>query len=320
MGRSAEHDDQMPPAVWSAGAVARRLGIAPTTLRSWHRRYGLGPLATRPGVHRRYTEHDVAVLKMMARLVAQGVVPATAADIAREHLDSPVQPGLQNATAERIAVQAARGLVLAALRLDEETLRHVLDEGFAVHGLERTWEELCVPALTALGRRVTPQGGCVDAVLLLSWAIGASLHVAAGPGTSASRARRVLLGCPGGERHSLGLEVLHAALTARRIPATMLGASVPTTVLTAAADRIRPAAIVVWSQMPRTARTGLLRKWMPLTDVVIAAGPGWGSVRLPADVLRVTCLSQATDAVAAATRLGEAPVPQQTNPPAEAPD
>ncbi|MEV6787027.1 MerR family transcriptional regulator, partial [Streptomyces sp. NPDC051098] len=27
----------------TTGAVARRLGVAPTTLRSWDRRYGIGP-------------------------------------------------------------------------------------------------------------------------------------------------------------------------------------------------------------------------------------------------------------------------------------
>ena len=39
----------------SAGAVARRLGVAVTTLRTWHQRYGLGPSQHVPGQHRRYT-------------------------------------------------------------------------------------------------------------------------------------------------------------------------------------------------------------------------------------------------------------------------
>jgi hypothetical protein len=97
-----------------------------------------------------------------------------------------------------------------------ETLRHVLDDEFTHHGLEQAWEQLCVPALTALGRRVTPAGDCIDAILLLSWTITAGLHRATGDRSPTTRARRALLACPEGERHSLGLEVLQAALTARR--------------------------------------------------------------------------------------------------------
>lgn len=67
----------------SAGAVARRLGVAVTTLRTWHRRYGLGPSGHVPGAHRRYTPTDLARLEIMRRLTAQGVNPAEAASWAR---------------------------------------------------------------------------------------------------------------------------------------------------------------------------------------------------------------------------------------------
>lgn len=67
----------------TAGAVARRLGVAVTTLRTWHQRYGLGPSRHTPGQHRRYAPEDMARLDMMRRLTAQGVTPAEAAAWAR---------------------------------------------------------------------------------------------------------------------------------------------------------------------------------------------------------------------------------------------
>lgn len=67
----------------TAGAVARRLGVAVTTLRTWHQRYGLGPSHHVPGQHRRYTPEDMARLQVMRRLTAQGVAPAEAAAWAR---------------------------------------------------------------------------------------------------------------------------------------------------------------------------------------------------------------------------------------------
>src|SRR6185437_10555364 len=64
---------------FSAGAVARRLGVAVTTLRTWHQRYGLGPSLHEPGQHRRYTEQDIERLERMQRLIAAGVAPGEAA-------------------------------------------------------------------------------------------------------------------------------------------------------------------------------------------------------------------------------------------------
>jgi DNA-binding transcriptional MerR regulator len=294
--------------VWSAGAVARRLGIAPATLRSWNRRYRLGPADHQPGRHRRYTEQDVAVLEAMCRLVGEGVPPTAAAGIARSHARAarPDQHPTdqhrtgQHGTGQHIgqleaAERLARGLVQAALRLDAEFLTGTLDHHFGTYGVDTTWTEVCVPALTTLGRRVTPEGDCVDAVHLLSWTIIAGLHRSADPPPSSRR--RVLLACTDGERHSLGLEALHAVLAGQGIPARMLGPSVPATALVAGARRIRPAAVVVWSQVSRTAHSNDLRRLEPTAGRIIAAGPGWRLSRLPHGVQRVDSLAAAVASI-----------------------
>ncbi|WP_442727329.1 cobalamin B12-binding domain-containing protein [Streptomyces pseudogriseolus] len=63
----------------TTGEVARRLGVAPTTVRTWDRRYGLGPDAHTGGRHRRWTAVDVARLERMCVLTATGIAPAEAA-------------------------------------------------------------------------------------------------------------------------------------------------------------------------------------------------------------------------------------------------
>ncbi|GAA1714821.1 hypothetical protein GCM10009809_08750 [Isoptericola hypogeus] len=68
----------------AVAAVARRLGVAPATLRTWDRRYGLGPSARTAGSHRRYTPEDVARLLVMRRLTLEGVAPVDAAQAALE--------------------------------------------------------------------------------------------------------------------------------------------------------------------------------------------------------------------------------------------
>ena len=71
-----------PTPTLTVAAVARRLGVAPSTLRTWDRRYGLGPSAHTAGAHRRYSPADVARLMVMRRLTLEGVSPADAAKIA----------------------------------------------------------------------------------------------------------------------------------------------------------------------------------------------------------------------------------------------
>jgi hypothetical protein len=63
----------------SVAAAARRLGIAPATLRTWDRRYGIGPTEHIPGRHRRYSPDDVARLELMQHALVRGASPADAA-------------------------------------------------------------------------------------------------------------------------------------------------------------------------------------------------------------------------------------------------
>jgi MerR family transcriptional regulator, light-induced transcriptional regulator len=77
---SAGGAPQAPLPTLTVAAVARRLGVAPPTLRTWDRRYGLGPSAHTAGAHRRYSPADVARLMVMRRLTLQGVPPAVCAD------------------------------------------------------------------------------------------------------------------------------------------------------------------------------------------------------------------------------------------------
>ncbi|MFD7964683.1 MerR family transcriptional regulator [Streptomyces zaomyceticus] len=73
----------------STGAVARRLGVSPTTVRSWDQRYGIGPAVRADGKHRRWAPGDIAMLEEMCRLTAAGVPPGEAARAARATRGGP---------------------------------------------------------------------------------------------------------------------------------------------------------------------------------------------------------------------------------------
>ncbi len=95
---------------FSVGAVARRLGVAPSTLRTWNRRYGIGARELSPGRHRRYTAEDIVRLEHMQKLILRGAAPA---DAARAAMTAPVTlaPGTESsdsAGAEDARAEGAR--------------------------------------------------------------------------------------------------------------------------------------------------------------------------------------------------------------------
>ncbi|MFI8170542.1 MerR family transcriptional regulator [Streptomyces sp. NPDC085931] len=97
----------------TTGEVARRLGVAPTTVRTWDRRYGLGPDAHTGGRHRRWTAGDVARLERMCALTATGIPPAEAARMvrgdARREADPEVPAGPEAGVGAGLDGPVARG-------------------------------------------------------------------------------------------------------------------------------------------------------------------------------------------------------------------
>jgi MerR family transcriptional regulator, light-induced transcriptional regulator len=83
----------------AVAAVAKRLGVAPATLRTWDRRYGLGPSGRTAGSHRRYTPDDVARLLVMRRLTLEGVAPVDAARAAVDAGEAELEDATRTAPA-----------------------------------------------------------------------------------------------------------------------------------------------------------------------------------------------------------------------------
>ncbi|WBB55958.1 MerR family transcriptional regulator [Verrucosispora sp. WMMD573] len=290
----------------SAGMVAQRLGVAVTTLRTWHQRYGLGPSQHIPGHHRRYTPADLARLEVMRRLTAEGVSPAEAARWAREAPDPLAPVDISRAVRRRRdgggttipvgrAGPAARGLARAAMRLDAASISETISRAIAADGVVATWDRLLRPLLVGIGERHATTGLLIEVEHLVSRCVSAALSMVASAG-SAPGAPRVLLSCADEEQHSLPLEALAAALAEAGVGYRMLGARVPAAALLAAIDRTGPAAVVLWSQTRATADPAQLTALLTASSrpmLVLAAGPGWPARALPAGVIRPTDLTEA---------------------------
>ncbi len=274
----------------TAGAVARRLGIPTSTLRSWNRRYGIGPSDHVPGRYRRYTQADITVLATMQRLIAAGMLPSSAAEVARGQAGRTT-----NARGGRPDAALVGALVQAAHALDTQTAVEVVTRVVERYGPRTAWEHLCRPALGRVEAEVVGTGRCIDVEHVLSWSIQAGLRRVRPAPARAPGAASVVLACAAGELHSLPLEALHAVLAAETGRAVrMLGQDVPVEALRDALDKTGAAAAVLWSQVPATAQAAALRVACDRAATVIAAGPGWAGRRLPRPAVTAASLAEAT--------------------------
>ncbi|MHB1212232.1 MAG: MerR family transcriptional regulator [Candidatus Nanopelagicales bacterium] len=266
----------------TVAAVARRMGVAPATLRTWDRRYGIGPGAHVAGTHRRDSAEDLARLEHMRRLVIAGVPPAEAARAARsaEPVPVPWQParaGGGRVLAQPGAGQAERGLARAAQALDIASCQGIVAGSLRAHGVVWTWDRLLVPVLTAIGDRWHDTGRGIEIEHSLSTAIHAALAAVTGALTQPVNARAVVLAAAPGEAHTLPLWAVAAGLAERRVGARVLGPGLPVESLAHAVRVLGPSAVFVWSQVPGSAEADMLGGLPALrpAPLVIVGGPGW---------------------------------------------
>ena len=271
---------------YTVAAVARRLGMAPATLRTWDRRYGLGPTGHAFGLHRRFTEADVERLQTMRRLTQQGVAPAEAARMALSAppptAPDPVQA--QTGGGRIVAMPGSspdvRGLARAAMSLDAASVTATIRRSLRDVGVASTWHGLVGPVLHAVGERWEATGEGVEVEHLLAESALAALR---GSSAEVHGAPQVLLACAPDDYHALPLHVLAAALAERGIATRNLGGAVPGDALADAVVRVGPAVLFLWSSLRGTGDPAQLAD-VPVTvpaASILVGGAGWWLEELP---------------------------------------
>jgi len=293
-------------------SVARRLGVAPSTLRTWDRRYGLGPSRHTDGRHRRYGTPDIGRLELMQRALLRGASTAEAARYALEQMpkivavqadqrmpSSRMSPrfetpdGAVALRAEQTSAgehngpsRLARRLSTVALAMDVGAVQRMLAETIAEAGVLAGWEGVIDPVLSALGARWRGVSAGAEVEYLLAECVLAAL-VRATPVLDKPRNHRpVLLGCVPEERNSMAMYALAACLAERKLGTQLFGVPLPAEVLAVAVRRSAPAAVVLWAQRGGIADPRLFARVSRgrQRSRLFACGPGWDHAALPDNV------------------------------------
>ena len=278
----------------TVAAVARRLGVAPATLRTWDRRYGLGPSAHESGEHRRYCPADLARLTLMRRLITSGVSPCDAAAQAKSHKGSI---NLETIVTDYVVrEELVTALHKAAKGLDKKFIEAALRKDLAQYGVERSWSEVIVPLLLIVGNEWEASGDGIEVEHLLTEVLKGILREHVEDIRKPVNAHPVLLASVGEEVHSLALHALAAALAERKIETYFLGARTPLEALSAMITRSAPPAVFLWAQLSKNADPKFFNDIPAIRPMprMVLGGPGWSHV----DCKDVSVVHDISDAVA----------------------
>ena len=278
----------------TVAAVARRIGVAPATLRTWDRRYGLGPSAHESGEHRRYCPADLARLTLMRRLITSGVSPCDAAAQAKSHKGSI---NLETIVTDYVVrEELVSALHKAAKGLDKKFIEAALRKDLAQYGVEQSWSEVIVPLLLIVGNEWEVSGDGIEVEHLLTEVLKGILREHVEDIRKPVNAHPVLLASVGEEVHSLALHALAAALAERKIETYFLGARTPLEALSAMITRSAPPAVFLWAQLSKNADPKFFNDIPAIRPMprMVLGGPGWSHV----DCKDVSVVHDISDAVA----------------------
>jgi DNA-binding transcriptional MerR regulator len=165
-------------------AAAELLGVSPNTLRSWERRFDYPKPRRTAGGHRQY---DLGELEALRRALQETHNISSAIQVARQRGEGP---------------SSAARLVEAFDRFDEHQADRIMEESLALRSVERSVEELLLPALEMAEGR---EGREAEFELACRWGTG-WMHAARRVVPPSTRDEGVLLF---DSSSKLGVESLH---------------------------------------------------------------------------------------------------------------
>src|ERR687886_1076573 len=123
-------------------AAAAMLGVSPNTLRSWERRFGYPEPRRSAGGHRQY---ELAQLEALRRALLETHNISSAIEVARQRGEGP---------------GSAHRLLEAFDRFDDALADRFMEESLALRSVERSVEELLLPAIEMAQERDAREAEC----------------------------------------------------------------------------------------------------------------------------------------------------------------
>lgn len=233
---AADESPDRPDEELSIQQASQALDVPAPTIRSWERRYGVPGADRSSGGHRRYTRGQLDRLRLMRDLIAEG----------RRALDAAALVRAGHATSSEPLVEA---FLDGARSLDPDSIGQTLEEARGALGLDRTVDEVLLPAMREVGEWW--HAGQLDVAHehLATNAARAWLSAVA-PAGPVRPEPPIILCCGPRDHHTLGLEAIDALLRHRGWDCRLLGARTPAASLRHAVRETAATAVVMACHLP----------------------------------------------------------------------
>lgn len=273
-------DDDGPGATltWSVGAVSSRLDITPSTLRTWERRYGVGPSHRTQGGHRRYTERDIERVELVRRLVGRGVSAQDAARVARNLDHDELLTALADETQDQRPVgrlELIDAFLSATTSNDGSRLKDLVDGVVDRSRFLDAWTQLLAPALMRMAHESAVGSLDVEAERLANDVILGSMLEVRSRGARAPRPQ-VLLASGVDDGACLPIVALGAALVDADVTVRTVGPETDPRTVADLVEKLRPQVLIWWEQPVGTEE--MLRRQLDRTGMntfLLRAAPAW---------------------------------------------
>lgn len=228
-------------------AASEMLGVSASTLRAWERRYGFPTPQRTGGGHRQYDLNEIEALR---DAIDRAPDAATAVALARRESGGASDIGrfdervaARERGTSRAAAAPVERLQRALRRYDETDADRVIEESLHLRSLERSVDEVLIPAVEDLDRR---HPGSVEYGFAWRWA-SRWLSAATRTAPPAHRPQVVVLldGTESVSVDALRVQALDLALRRAGVLPVAVGAGLQPSELSRALGRIDPAALVL---------------------------------------------------------------------------
>jgi DNA-binding transcriptional MerR regulator/methylmalonyl-CoA mutase cobalamin-binding subunit len=222
-------------------AVSELLGLPPATLRAWERRYGVPSPVRTASAYRLYGEADVAALRRMRDLVAEGVAPAQAALQALADEAASPPPVVSH---DPFATMRSR-IVEAVVAMQPDDLALEIARALTAGSAITVFDNVIAPVLAQVGELWHAGEITIAHEHLASQIIGTTLADLVRLVQPTDAPRRVALACFADEDHQLALYGVALRFAAWGFRSVVLGARTPPSALGRAVETLAPDAVAL---------------------------------------------------------------------------
>jgi methanogenic corrinoid protein MtbC1 len=257
MGQPAQIDfrqelDSQP--IYNIKAVVEATGLPAATLRAWERRYhALAPGRTESG-YRLYSANDIATLHWLKARIGEGLSISQALTLLdRSHKSAGPQPAVDRQAGAPHGMNGDRAALLGALLgFDENQANRVLEETFAMYGLEAVAEHIIAPAMIEVGDLWHHGRASTTAEHFASNYLRRKLDTIINAAPKPDGGGLIVLGCAPEDWHELGLQLIHLLLRRRGLNSLYLGQNVPVAQFVEEMARLRPVMVIIAATLAET--------------------------------------------------------------------